>query len=113
MIEQATIDYMLNTLKDCGLIANGYRGNIKFTGAGNTYTTKRSRDSWCDITWTYDGAIRYWMPVKVFSESSNKYEWAFHKINEINDEEFELFCKYFEIYPDNSVIAIDIDELCL
>lgn len=49
MIEQATIDYMLNTLKDRGLIANGYRGNIKFTDAGNTYTTKRSRDSWCDI----------------------------------------------------------------
>lgn len=113
MIEQATIDYMLNTLKDRGLIINGYSDNIKFTDEGHTYTAKRSRNSWCDITWTYDGAIRYWMPVKVFSESSNKYEWAFCKIDEINDEEFERFCKYFEIDLGNSVIAIDIDELCL
>lgn len=53
------------------------------------------------------------MPVEVFNESLNKYDWTFSKIEEINDEEFERFCKYFEIYPNNSVIAINIDELCL
>ena len=53
------------------------------------------------------------MPVVVFNESLNKYDWTFIKIDEINDEEFERFCKYFEIDLGNSVIAIDIDELCL
>lgn len=85
----------------------------KFTEFGWKYTENRSGDSWCDITWTYDGAIRYWMPFKVFRESENKYEWTFSKIDEIKDEEFERFCKYFEIDLGNCVIAIDVDELCL
>ena len=33
MIEQSTIDYMLNILKDRGLITNGFRENIKFTAS--------------------------------------------------------------------------------
>lgn len=85
----------------------------KFTEFGWKYTENRSGDSWCDITWTYDGTIRYWMPFAVFKETLNKYEWTFCKINDINDEMFERFCKYFEIDLGNSVIAIDIDELCL
>lgn len=91
-----------------------YEGRYyKFTELGWEYTENRSGDSWCDITWTYGGAIRYWMPFAVFKETLNKYEWTFCKIDDINDEVFERFCKYFEIDLGNSVIAIDIDELCL
>lgn len=84
-----------------------------FTEFGWNYTENRSGDSWCDITWIYNGSTKYWMPIHVFNESTNKYEWTFCKIDEIKDEEFERFCKYFEIDLGNCVIAIDIDELCL
>lgn len=113
MVTIQQIQTALDQLVERGIIKFFEKTYYTFTEFGWNYTENRSGDSWCDITWTYDGAVRYWMPVEVFSESSNKYNWTFHKINEINDEEFERFCKYFEIYPDNSVIAIDIDELCL
>ena len=91
-----------------------YEGRYyKFTEFGWKYTEGRSSDSWCDITWTYDGITRYWMPIHVFNEALNKYEWTFCKIDEIKDEEFDRFCKFFELDLGNCVIAIDVDEQCL
>lgn len=113
MVTIQQIQTALDQLVERGIIKFFEKTYYTFTEFGWNYTENRSGVSWCDITWTYDGAVRYWMPVEVCSELLNKYRWAFHKINEISDEEFERFCKYFEIDLDNSVIAIDIDELCL
>lgn len=113
MVTIQQIQIALDQLVERGIIKFFEERYCQFTELGWKYTENRSGDSWCDITWTYDGIIRYWMPVEVFNKSLNKYDWTFSKIEEINDEEFERFCKYFEIYPDNSVIAINIDELCL
>lgn len=111
MIEQATIDYMLNILKDRGLIEKGYRENIKFTDAGHTYTTKRSRDSWCDIVWSGDSL---WVPVSGGRvKEDHKYCWDFINYNRLQDNQIKLFMDYFEIEPFESIIPIDIEELCL
>lgn len=113
MVTIQQIQTALDQLVERGIIKFFEKTYYTFTESGWKYTENRSGDSWCDITWTFDGIIRYWMPFQIFNEALNKYEWTFCKIDEINDEEFERFCKYFEIDLGNSVIAIDIDELCL
>lgn len=113
MVTIQQIQTALDQLVERGIIVFQNSQYYMFTESGWKYTENRSGDSWCDITWIYDGIIRYWMPLAVFNETLNKYDWTFCKIDEINDEEFERFCKYFEIDLCNSVIAIDIDELCL
>ena len=112
MVTNQQIQTALDQLVERGIV-KFFEKTYTFTEFGWNYTENRSGDSWCDITWAYDGAIRYWVPVEVFNESSNKYNWTFRKIEEIDDEVFERFCKFFEIDLGNSVIAIDIDELCL
>ena len=111
MIEQATIDYMLDTLKGRGLITQGYRENIRFTDAGHAYTSRRSRDSWCDIVWSGNSL---WVPA--FYEKireDHKYCWDFIEYSKLQEFQIKLFMDYFEIEPFESVIPIDIEELCL
>ena len=110
MIEQATIDYMLDTLKGRGLITQGYRENIKFTDEGHAYTSKRSRDSWCDIVWSGNCL---WVPVSCAKvREDHKYCWDFINYSNLEEFQIKLFMDYFEIEPE-SVIPIDIEELCL
>lgn len=111
MIEQDTIDYMLNILKDRGLITNDFMRNIKFTDAGHTYTTKRSRDSWCDIV-SYGNSL--WVPVSCKKvREDHKYSWDFIEYSKLKDVHIKLFMDYFEIEPLENIIPIDIEELCL
>ena len=111
MIEQSTIDYMLNILKDRGLITQGYRESIKFTDEGHAYTSKRSRDSWCDIVWSGNCL---WVPVSCAKvREDHKYCWDFVAYSKLEEFQIKLFMDYFEIEPFESVIPIDIEELCL
>lgn len=110
MIEQSTIEYLLDTLRGRGLIAQGFKENIKFTDEGHAYTSKRSRDSWCDIVW-YGHSL--WVPVScVKIREDHKYCWDFIDYSKLQEVQIKLFMDYFEIEPE-SVIPIDIEDLCL
>jgi hypothetical protein len=110
MIEQATIDYLLDNLKARGLIEKGVRTNIKFTDAGHAYTSKRSRDSWCDIVWYGDSL---WVPVTGQEIRPNhNYGWDFIKFNKLKDFQIKLFMDYFEI--DDMINEVcEIDDIYL
>lgn len=110
MIEQAMINYLLDTLKGRGLITQGYRENIKFTDEGHAYTSERSRDRWCDIVWSGNSL---WVPVSCEKvREDHKYCWDFIDYSNLQEFQIKLFMDYFEIEPE-SVIPIDIEELCL
>lgn len=110
MIEQATIDYLLNNLRERGLIENGFNENIKFTDAGHAYTSKRSRDSWCDIVWYGDSL---WVPITCTEIRPNhKYGWDFVEYNKLKDFQIKLFMDYFEIDDMISEVC-EIDDIYL
>ena len=72
MVTAQQIQIALDQLVERKIIEFYEERYYKFTELGWKYTENRSGDSWCDITWTYDGAVRYWMPLEVFNESLNK-----------------------------------------
>lgn len=83
----------LNILKERGIISNppAYDNKFMFTEAGRYFTKKKSENSWIAIT---NCELKYlWARYNVKVKDS----WTFIKIEDLTEEQFDDFCKYFEV----------------
>jgi len=81
----------LNVLKERGIISEYYEDRFVFTGSGRQFTKQKSGNSWISIT-NYN--IKYlWARYNVKDKDS----WTFIKVSDLTEEQFNDFCKYFEV----------------
>lgn len=110
-MDKAKIEDALQNLLDRKLIKYN-QGHYYFTSGGWEYTENRSRSSWCDITWHYDGKDRLWIPFKIF-ENEHDWDWTFVEYDEVTEEQFANFCKYFDINMQIDDNLLDLDDIIL
>ena len=80
----------LNILKERGIISN-YDTRLVFTIEGRQFTKEKSGNSWISIT---NRELAYlWARHDVKVRDS----WTFIKVADLTEEQFEDFCKYFEV----------------
>ena len=80
----------LEELKRLGYITEDYV-SYKFTDAGYNYTRKTSCNSWMHITDYAKSSL--W----VRREPRYKNSWTFIPFNQVTEEQFMDFCKYYNI----------------
>ena len=81
----------LNILKERGIIISNSDNRFVFTGQGRQFTKQKSGNSWISIT---NGELKYlWARYNVKDKDS----WTFIKIEDLTEEQFDDFCKYFEV----------------
>ncbi len=83
----------LNILKERGIINNppDYDTRFVFTEPGRQFTKQKSGNSWISIT---NSDLRYlWARYNVKVNDS----WTFINISDLTEEQFDDFCKYFEV----------------
>ena len=112
MVEQEKLDNVIEILVKRGLIEK----SGSFTDKGRDFTRQKSRNTWCVIK----SCKSLWVPIipKRFDENGClhygwDWEWEFRSAEEMEPEQFKEFCEYFEIDEFESVIAIDVEDLCL
>lgn len=89
-MDKQKIENALEELKQLGYITE-YYGSYKFTEAGHNYTSKKSGNSWIQIT--QYGISSLW----VRQNPKYKDSWTFVSINSVTEEQFADFCKYYNI----------------
>jgi hypothetical protein len=98
------VENALEELKQLGYITK-YDGSYKFTEAGHNYTRKASRNSWIFIT-QYRNSSLWVRRVPRRNDS-----WAFTSIERVTEEQFEDFCKYFNIKAEGPLKLVICDEV--
>ena len=82
----------LNILKERGIISNlEVDTRFMFTARGRQFTKEKSGNSWISIT-NYELAYLW-----ARSDVKEKDSWIFIKVESLTEEQFEDFCKYFEV----------------
>ena len=89
-MDRQKIENALEELKRRGYITN-YYNSYKFTEAGHVYTHKTSGNSWINITQYSNSSL--W----VRQNPRRKDSWTFSSFNLVTEEQFEDFCKYYNI----------------
>ena len=89
-MDRQKIENALEELKLLSYITEGY-ASYKFTDAGRNYTRKTSCDRWIYITDHTKSSL--W----VRREPRYKDSWTFIPFNQITEEQFADFCKYYNI----------------
>ena len=89
-MDRQKIKNALEELKRLGYITEDYV-SYKFTDAGYNYTRKTSCNSWMHITDYTKSSL--W----VRREPRYKNSWTFIPFNQITEEQFMDFCKYYNI----------------
>ena len=89
-MDRQKIENALEELKRRGYITN-YYNSYKFTEAGHVYTHKTSGNSWINITQYSNSSL--W----VRQNPRRKDSWTFRSFNLVTEEQFEDFCKYYNI----------------
>ena len=89
-MDRQKIENALDELKRRGYITN-YYNSYKFTEAGHVYTHKTSGNSWIHITQYSNSSL--W----VRQNPRRKDSWTFRSFNLVTEEQFEDFCKYYNI----------------
>ena len=89
-MDRQKIENALEELKRRGYITN-YYNSYKFTEAGHVYTHKTSGNSWINITQYSNSSL--W----VRQNPRRKDSWTFRLFNLVTEEQFEDFCKYYNI----------------
>lgn len=94
----------LNILKERGIISHtAYDNRFLFTILGREFTKKKSGNSWISIT---NRELTYlWARHDVKVRDS----WTFIKVTELTEEQFEDFCKYFEVNIGPELYDVDND----
>lgn len=110
-MDKAKIEDALQNLLDRKLI-KPHNNIYTFTSEGWGYSENRSRNSWCDITWHYDDKDRLWVPFKIF-ENEHDWDWTFIEYDEVTEEQFTNFCKYFDIDVQIDNDLLDLDDIIL
>ena len=107
-MDRQKIENALDELKRRGYITN-YYNSYKFTEAGHNYTHKTSGNSWLYITQYSNSSIWIrrsprrkdsWSFVSINLVTENprrKDSWTFRSFNLVTEEQFEDFCKYYNI----------------
>lgn len=83
----------LNILKERGIIDNppDYDTRFVFTGKGGQFTKEKSGNRWIAIT---NCDLKYlWARYNVKDKDS----WTFINVSDLTEEQFDDFCKYFEV----------------
>lgn len=83
----------LNILKERGIINTpaDFYDRFVFTAQGRDFTKKKSGNSWISIT---NGELKYlWARYNIKVNDS----WTFIKVSDLTEEQFDDFCKYFEV----------------
>ena len=96
----------LNVLKEREIISD-YDYRFVFTGQGRQFTKQKSGNSWISIT---NGELKYlWARYNIKDKDS----WTFIKIEDLTEEQFDDFCKYFEIKfgPDLYDVDDEFDDI--
>lgn len=89
-MDRKRIENALEELKRLGYITK-YYDSYKFTEAGHVYTHKTSGNSWINITQYSNSSL--W----VRQNPRRKDSWTFRSFNLVTEEQFEDFCKYYNI----------------
>ena len=89
-MDRQKIENALEELNRRGYITN-YYNSYKFTEAGHVYTHKTSGNSWINITQYSNSSL--W----VRQNPRRKDSWTFRSFNLVTEEQFEDFCKYYNI----------------
>ena len=89
-MDRQKIENALEELERLGYIVK-YSESYKFTEAGHVYTSRRSGNSWIYITQYSNSSL--W----VRRNPRRKDSWSFVSINLVTEEQFEDFCKYYNI----------------
>lgn len=89
-MDRQKIENALEELKLLGYIIEGY-ASYKFTDAGRNYIRKTSCDRWIYITDHTKSSL--W----VRREPRYKDSWMFIPFNQVTEEQFMDFCKYYNI----------------
>lgn len=98
------VEKALEELKQRGYITM-YDGSYRFIDAGHNYTRKKSGNSWIYITQYNNSSL--W--VRRVPRRNNS--WAFMSISSITEEQFEDFCKYFNINVEEPSKLVICDEV--
>jgi len=104
-MDKQKIEKALKELEQLGYIIK-YNGSYRFTGSGHDYTHKASGNSWLFITQYGNSSL--WIRRNPQRNDS----WAFTSIDSITEEQFEDFCKYYNINvedPKELVICNEVE----
>lgn len=63
---------------------------------GNNFTRARSHDIWMHLVCTNS----LWVPVWIHNKRTRNYEWDWVTFKDVTEEQFALFCEYFDIVND-------------
>lgn len=89
-MDRQKIENALEELKRLGYIIK-YYASYQFTDAGRNYTRKTSGNSWIRITESANSSL--WTR----REPRYKDSWTFIPFNQVTEEQFADFCKYYNI----------------
>lgn len=103
-MDRQKIENALEALKRLGYITE-YYDSYKFTDAGHNYTRKTSGNSWLQITQYSNSSL--W----VRQNPNRKDSWTFRSINRVTEEQFEDFCKYYNINVEEPTKLVICDEV--
>ena len=98
------IENALEELKRLDYITEDY-ASYKFTDAGRNYTRKTSCNSWMHITDYTKSSL--W----VRREPRYKNSWTFIPFNQVTEEQFMDFCKYYNINTEELTKLVICNEV--
>lgn len=103
-MDRKKVEAAIEELKQLGYITK-YGNSYRFTGPGHDYTHKASGNSWIYVT-QYNNTSLWIRRNPQINDS-----WAFTSIDSITEEQFDDFCKYFNINVDEPSKLVICNEV--
>lgn len=103
-MDRQKIENALEELKRLGYIIESY-SFYEFTDAGRNYTLKTSGNSWIRITESANSSL--W----VRRSPRYKDSWTFIPFNQVTEEQFADFCKYYNINTEEPTKLVICNEV--
>ena len=109
MITQEQANYVIDNLLGRNFIRKTSGGCYGFTRMGNEYTHRCSGDGWLRLNY-YSNNL--WVPdMSCIALPIDEWVWSFRNYDEIKEEQYAAFCKYFEIpIEENNQVILDDDD---